>query len=145
MKKRENCVGNGILTADIGMPSSGPMAMQPYISELLLISGKRLIGMSKYLHNVGSQWSVSMFINIVLDAFVTSVMYRPSSLPPVKFCETNKFLIKKIKNNKLWFCINLLERAYYPNDPSVHCSNFASLVPNGFPHSRHIVHQPSDL
>lgn len=73
------------------MPASGPFAILPYISELLLISGSICIGMSKYLHNVGSQERVSMFINIVLDAFVTSVMYRPPSLPPVKFC--NKFSV----------------------------------------------------
>lgn len=56
------------------MPDKGVIEILPYISELLLISGNICIGMSKYLHNVGSQESVSIFINIVLDAFVTSVI-----------------------------------------------------------------------
>ena len=68
------------------MPDNGPIKILPYISELLLIFGSICIGISKYLHNVGSHESVSIFINIVLDAFVTSVIYSPPSLPPVKFC-----------------------------------------------------------
>lgn len=63
-----------ILTPDMGMPFSGPTAIFPYISELLFISASSCIGMSKYLHKVGSQLSVSMFISIVLEAFVTSVI-----------------------------------------------------------------------
>jgi len=85
------------------MPDSGPIKILPYISELLLISGSICIGMSKYLHNVGSQESVSIFINIVLDAFVTSVIYSPPSLPPVKFCNNffklilHQFIVSLVK------------------------------------------------
>jgi hypothetical protein len=39
-----------------------------------------------YLHKVESHWRDFMFISIVLDAFVTSVIYKPPYMPPVRFC-----------------------------------------------------------
>lgn len=38
-----------------------------------------------HLHSNGSHWRVSIFISIVLEAFVTSVISMPPSFPPVKF------------------------------------------------------------
>ena len=61
---------------------------------VLIISGRETRTNSSfygqtYLHKVESHWRDFMFISIVLDAFVTSVIYKPPYLPPVRFCNNN--------------------------------------------------------
>lgn len=61
---------------------------------VLIISGRETRTNSSfygqtYLHKVESHWRNFMFISIVLDAFVTSVIYKPPYLPPVRFCNNS--------------------------------------------------------
>lgn len=74
-----------LLTPAIGTFLSTESTIYPYISEQLRISGNIFWGTSNTLHKYESHFSVCMFINIVLEAFVTSVMCRPPFTPPVKF------------------------------------------------------------
>ena len=59
----------------------------PYTSQLewILARFDGFKGKSKKEKRNGSHWSVSKFISWVRLAFVTSVMYTPPSVPPVKF------------------------------------------------------------
>lgn len=51
-------------------------------SELDFISGKTDLGTSKNFNNNGSQFKFSIFINMVLEALVTSVTCLPPFGPP---------------------------------------------------------------
>lgn len=53
-----------------------------FTSELDLISGNTDFGTSKNLSSNGSHFKFSIFINIVLEAFVTSVTCFPPLGPP---------------------------------------------------------------
>lgn len=74
-------------------------AIGPYTSELDLISGRIDCGTMKNLHSSGSHFKVSIFINIVRDAFDTSVM---CNFPLVRFClKKDGFKVRKIKRKPL--------------------------------------------
>lgn len=65
--------------------------MQPSLTGATISDDARISGrMSGFTENVlvsnGSQLSVSMFINNVRLALVTSVTCKPPVVPPVKFC-----------------------------------------------------------
>lgn len=62
------------------------------ISDELRISGRMLGLIENVLVSNGSQLSVSIFINNVRLALVTSVTCRPPLAPPVKFYERNVLL-----------------------------------------------------
>jgi hypothetical protein len=42
-------------------------------------------GDRQYRHKIGSHSRLSIFISMVLEAFVTSVIKRPPFFPPVRF------------------------------------------------------------
>lgn len=73
------------LTPAIGTPNSDPVAIYPYISAELLISGRISLGISKNRNRPLSHCRLLSDMSWVREAFVTSVMWIPPRLPPVKF------------------------------------------------------------
>lgn len=56
--------------------------------------------MRKKEHSLASQRNVSRLISIVRDALVTSVMWTPPSMPPVRF---HRIHVSRVPNI-MWFC-----------------------------------------
>lgn len=92
---------NRRLTPLIGIPFNiHPSLTGATISDELRISGRISGFIANVFVNNGSQLSVSMFINNVRLALVTSVTCRPPFGPPVKFYEQNTLKLSIIATNK---------------------------------------------
>ncbi len=68
----------------MGLPGSTERS-SPYHSAEDRISGRIACGIPKNPSSSSSHASVAMFMSIVRLALVTSVMWRPPAVPPVRF------------------------------------------------------------